>query len=281
MDGRFTKDWHPVINFVSTIDKVPQVLWICLSRRFIKVLNHISCVFILANLERILGESCRARLSSQLDQCSRGGRCTEVTCNVQRRVIVYILLVKHLLEEKSCLSFEIAHNLIIVTSWDKLFEFTQNMYTASWVIGILNIFEILNLHEELHELVEALNNIDIDLQQRFQCLITLRELVHCSIVKRVSFQRWILLWQNLSVPCNDITCVLFEQTDQAQIKLPMSLNCICIVLYCLNKFSLLDVHSFHSETQLFLLKLIIHDFLQAHALKAKHVDKAVIVALVG
>ncbi len=63
------------------------------------------------------------------------------------------------------------------------------MYTASRIIGILNIFKILNLHEELHELVEALNNIYINLEQRFQCLITLRKLVHCSIVKRVSFER--------------------------------------------------------------------------------------------
>ena len=41
------------------------------------------------------------------------------------------------------------------------------MYTASRIIGILNIFKILNLHEELHELVEALYNINIDLEQCF------------------------------------------------------------------------------------------------------------------
>ncbi len=61
----------------------------------------------------------------------------------------------------------------------------------------------------------------------------------------------------------------------------MSLDCISIVLHGLNQFTLLDVHSFHPETQLFFLKLIIHDFLQAHSLKAKHIDKTVIVAFVG
>ena len=60
----------------------------------------------------------------------------------------------------------------------------------------------------------------------------------------------------------------------------MPLDRVSVVLHSLHKLTLLDVHSFHSETALFFLKLVIHDFLKAHALKTEQADEAVIVALV-
>ena len=60
----------------------------------------------------------------------------------------------------------------------------------------------------------------------------------------------------------------------------MALNGVCVVLHSLYELSLFDVHCLHSETALFLLKLVIHHFLKAHSLEAEQTDQAVVVALV-
>ena len=61
----------------------------------------------------------------------------------------------------------------------------------------------------------------------------------------------------------------------------MALDSVGIVLDRLDELTLLDVHSLHAETVLFLLQLIVHDFLETHTLEAKHAHEAVIVALVS
>ena len=55
---------------------------------------------------------------------------------------------------------------------------------------------------------------------------------------------------------------------------------ISIMLHCFHKFTMLNIHSFHPETLLLFLQLIVHDFLEAHALEAQQIDQAIIVALV-
>jgi hypothetical protein len=49
----------------------------------------------------------------------------------------------------------------------------------------------------------------------------------------------------------------------------------------LDKLTLLDVHGLHSKTALFLLELVVHDFLEAHALKAQQCSETFVVALEG
>ena len=71
----------------------------------------------------------------------------------------------------------------------------------------------------------------------------------------------ILLRKDLSVAGDDITGVLLEEADKAKVKLTVTLDCVCVVLDGLDQFSLLDVHSLHSETALLLLQLVVHDFL--------------------
>ena len=88
----------------------------------------------------------------------------------------------------------------------------------------------------------------------------------------VTSQFTILLGKDLSVAGDDITGVLLEEADKAKIKLTVTLDCICIMLDGLDQLSLLDVHCLHSETALFLLELVVHDLLKAHAFEAKQVD---------
>lgn len=90
----------------------------------------------------------------------------------------------------------------------------------------------------------------------------------------------ILLRQNLTVPTDDITCVLLEQADEAQVKLAMTLDGVTVVLDRLNQLALLDVHGFHSEPAFLFLQLIVHHFLEAHALEAEHAAQAVVLSLV-
>ena len=111
--------------------------------------------------------------------------------------------------------------------------------------------------------------------------MTLSELVHGHEVNRVPPRYAILLGQDLSVASDNITGVLLEERDEAQVELSMPLDRVRIVLHRLYQLSLLDVHGFHSETALFLLQLVIHDFLETHAFEAEQADKAVIFALVG
>ena len=87
--------------------------------------------------------------------------------------------------------------------------------------------------------------------------------------------------ENLSVSVDDVDGVLLEKLHESEIKLTVSLDCVSIVLDSLDKFALLDVHRFHAITVLFLLKLIIHDLLEAHSFEAEHVLEALKVALVG
>lgn len=61
----------------------------------------------------------------------------------------------------------------------------------------------------------------------------------------------------------------------------MALDRVGIVLHCLRELTLLNIHRLHAETALLLLQLIVHDFLEAHALKTQQADESIVVALVG
>ena len=61
----------------------------------------------------------------------------------------------------------------------------------------------------------------------------------------------------------------------------MPLDCICIELDLFIKLTVLNIHSLHAEAALLLLQLVVHDFLEAHALVAEQAGQAVIVALVA
>ena len=62
-------------------------------------------------------------------------------------MIVAILLVEHLFQQKLGLGFEIAHYLVVVTWGDELFELMEDVDASSGVVGVLGVFEILDLHE--------------------------------------------------------------------------------------------------------------------------------------
>ena len=86
----------------------------------------------------------------------------------------------------------------------------EDVDASSGVVGVLGVFEILDLHEKLQELVEAFNDVDVDLQESLECLVTLSELVHSREVKWISPLDCVLLGQDLSVSGNDVACVLLK-----------------------------------------------------------------------
>ena len=155
------------------------------------------------------------------------------------------------------------------------------MNASPRVVSIIRVFEVLDLHEEVEELIKALNDVDIDLEERLERLVALGVLVHRGVVDRVPSHHGILLRQNLTVPLDDVACVRLKDRYEAQVELAMSLDCVSVVLDSLDQLALLDVHCFHTETAFFLLQLVVHDFLKTHALKAEQTDQTVVFALVG
>ena len=130
---------------------------------------------------------------------------------MQGRVIVCILLIEHFFQEKLSLGFEVAHDLIVVSWRDQLFELVEDHDASPGVVRVLSILEVLDLHEEIEELIKAFNDIDVNLQKRFERLVAFSELVHRSIVNWVPSQRAILLSQDLTVASDNIAGVLFEE----------------------------------------------------------------------
>lgn len=79
-------------------------------------------------------------------------------------MIVDILLVKNLFQKQLSLSFEVSHNLIVLSRRDELLELAEDMNTATRIVGIIYVFEDLNLHEKRHELIESCDVVNVDLE---------------------------------------------------------------------------------------------------------------------
>ena len=198
---------QPFIDFVTAVDQVSQVLRIGLCGRFVQILHDVPRELVLADLERVLSEGGGTRLRAQPDQMARGGRRTKVASHMQRRMIVGILLIEDLFQKEFGLRFEIADHLVVVCGRDQLLKLVQDVNASPRVVGILRVLEVLDLHEEVEELVEALNDVDIDLEERLERLVALGVLVHRGIVDRVPSHHSILLRQNLTVPLDNVACV--------------------------------------------------------------------------
>lgn len=124
------------------------------------------------------------------------------------------------------------------------------------------------------------NSVEINVEESFKCLLTVDCLVHCGKVDRIALHDHILLGQDFTVSLHNIACVLLEQADQPQVEFLVSLDCICGVLNCLDQMALLDVHGLHFEAKFFLLKLIVHHFLQIHSFEAQESCQGVVMSLV-
>ena len=92
-----------------------------------------------------------------------------------------------------------------------MFELVEDHDASPGVVRVLSILEVLDLHEEIEELIKAFNDIDVNLQKRFERLVAFSELVHRSIVNWVPSQGAILLSQDLTVASDNIAGVLFEE----------------------------------------------------------------------
>lgn len=199
---------------------------------------------------------------------------------MQWRMVVNILLVQHFLEEQLSLGFEVADDLVVVLRGDELLEFVQDVHTAPRVIRVLGILEVLDLHEEVEELIETFNDIDVNLEKSFERFMAFSEFIHGDVVNGVSPQNTVLLRQDLSVACDDVARVLLEERNETQVELAVPFDRVCVVLHRFDELALLDVHSLHSETVFLLLQLVVHDFLETHALEAEQAHQAVVVALI-
>ena len=80
-------------------------------------------------------------------------------------MIVEILHVKYLFEEKLGLRFEVSHNLVVLSWCDQLLEFAEDVDATTRVVCIFHIFKVLNLHKEVQELVASPDTVNIDIQE--------------------------------------------------------------------------------------------------------------------
>lgn len=118
---------------------------------------------------------------------------------------VGILLVQNFFQEELSLSFEVSHDLVVFPWGDQLLELVQDVHAAARVVRILGIFEVLNLHKQRQELVEALHDVDIDVEKSLDSLVAFGVPVHSGVVDGVSAAQTVLLSQDLTVAGDDIT----------------------------------------------------------------------------
>ena len=97
VDRCFSSDALTVVDTAATVDEVLDVFTVGLLRGFIQVLENIARELILAHVERPLSESSREGLSPLCLEQAALLEGSEVAGNVERRLIVLILLVEYLL----------------------------------------------------------------------------------------------------------------------------------------------------------------------------------------
>ena len=97
VDRCFSSDALTVVDTAATVDEVLDVFTVGLLRGFIQVLENIARELILAHVERPLSESSRERLGPLCLEQAALLEGSEVAGNVERRLIVLILLVEYLL----------------------------------------------------------------------------------------------------------------------------------------------------------------------------------------
>ena len=91
------------------------------------------------------------------------------------------------------MSFEIADHLVVVCWGYQLLKLVQNVNAAPRIIRILRIFEVLNLHEQVKELIEALDYIDINFEEGLERLVALRIFIHSCVMNRIPSHYAVLL----------------------------------------------------------------------------------------
>ena len=79
------------------------------------------------------------------------------------------------------------------------------------------------------------------------------ELVHSAKVDWVPLLSEILGREDLSISRQDVSCVLFKQTDEPQVELSVSFDRVSIVGDGLDQLALLNVHRLHAEAVFLLL----------------------------
>jgi len=86
---------------------VLYVLYICLVGSIIKILKHTPDKFVFANFQGPFRKSSRVWVSPELNHKPRSFEVPVIGGNVQRRVVVKVLPVKDLLQEKLYLVLEV------------------------------------------------------------------------------------------------------------------------------------------------------------------------------
>jgi hypothetical protein len=83
--------------------------------------------------------------------------------------------------------------------------------------------------------------------------------------------------QDLAVPSENVIAVLLEQLHKTQVEFLVALDGLGIVRNSGCKLTVLDVHSLHVIVRFFPLQLVIHDFLETHALEIQKHHETVVV----
>lgn len=115
-------------------------------------------------------------------------------------MVVIVLHIKNLLQQKFQRTFKFILSDFIVLSLHKLLNLIQNVVASSRIKSFLRNLEFLQLGKQGHKRIVSRTLIHPDIQNSLQSLETIGKLGHASVMKRVAFGHLILLTEQLSEP---------------------------------------------------------------------------------
>jgi len=122
VNGCFACDALPVINLVSTVYQVLNILWVCLTCSIIQILKHTPRKFIFAHFQWSFWELNRGWVCTQVHHYPWCLEVAKITGHMKRCVLVTVLLVKGLSAQLTNLLFEITANLAEYFRWKQVFK---------------------------------------------------------------------------------------------------------------------------------------------------------------
>ena len=132
----------------------------------------------------------------------------------------------------------------------------------------------------MEEALVSLHFVKVDCEKGLQCFVAICELVHRTVVNRIPLNL-VLLFKNLIVPSNDVTGILLQQVEYANVELLVSLHRLRIVENRCCQMPMFDIHVFESVAILHGKQLVEQDLLEVYALNVENCDQAVVVAFVA
>lgn len=274
-------DTCSLINLFSTVDQVLEIFSIASGGSIIQVLEDASHKLVFSNLKGILSSGSACSISPKLREESGLLEVTIVGRDVKGSVMVLILAVENLFQQKFDLMLELFDDHVVVLLAQKVLEFSEHIFVLSWVeLGVLFVLKLLQGEEQLVEFLGSWHVIDLDVEQGLSCLEALGLLAHGTVVNGVP-SVLVLDSQHLSVPVNDVLRVLLEQVEHSLVELLVPLDRVRVVENLAAQVAVLDVHVLEPVLVFVSNQLVVKSLLEVHSLDVEENDGAVVVAAIA